>query len=126
MLLEVLCFDFDIMHPHAYVSDVLTEYRERLSDASLESLDHAAKIDCIWSIAHDSYRTPLCVLFHPRLIAAASIVVGECLADGPNSPSIEDRLFSTREGALQWQTVLGITPNDIPAIAGEIDLIFQL
>ena len=40
----------------------------------------------------DSYRTPLCILFPPRIIAAACFVLGQRATDGPHSPSLDARI----------------------------------
>lgn len=81
VLLEALCFDFITISPHSILVD--------LYDAGQTNL----KIqDYAWSIAHDSYRTPLCILFSPCIIAAACFVLGQCAADGPHSPSLSARI----------------------------------
>ncbi|KAI6109170.1 cyclin-like protein [Pisolithus croceorrhizus] len=81
ILLEALCFDFVTTSPHF----ILVE----LFDAGQTT----SKVqDYAWSIAHDSYRTPLCILFYPRIIAAACIILAQRAADGPHSPSLDARI----------------------------------
>ena len=42
-----------------------------------------------------SYRTPLCVLYTPRLIAVACYVLAQRIFDGPNSPSLDARISTS-------------------------------
>ncbi|KAG6818139.1 hypothetical protein H0H87_000044 [Tephrocybe sp. NHM501043] len=53
-----------------------------------------------WSLAHDSnllsrYRTPLCLLYPPKITAAACYVLAQRIADGPNSPSLDARISAS-------------------------------
>lgn len=41
----------------------------------------------------------MCVLFPPRLIAAACFVLAQHLAEGPHSPSLDARIASTPPSA---------------------------
>jgi len=41
------------------------------------------------------YRTPLCVFFSPKIIAAACYVLAQRIHDGPNSPSLDARISAT-------------------------------
>ena len=122
VLLEVLCFDFDILHPHAFVADILRAYEAENPELSPAALDPAL-IECVWSVAHDSYRTPLCVLFPPRILACAAAIYGQCLAEGPSSPTVDDRLRNPSGSDLPWRSSLSMTENDLPSIAGELCLI---
>ncbi|KDR81584.1 hypothetical protein GALMADRAFT_239625 [Galerina marginata CBS 339.88] len=84
VLLEALCFDFVVESPHAELLDLF------------ESLGSDPEIqEYAWSLAHDSYRTPLCILYHPRLIAIACYVLSQRIIDGPNSPSLDARISAT-------------------------------
>ncbi|KAJ6630774.1 cyclin-like protein [Mycena sp. CBHHK59/15] len=51
--------------------------------------------ECAWSFAHDSYRTPLCLLYPPQIIAAACYILSQRVVDGPNSVSLDARVSST-------------------------------
>ena len=113
VLLEVLCFDFDVRYPHTYLADIIATYDPTLPDPIVSSL-----IDCVWSVAHDSYRTPLCVLLSPQVIAAAAFLFAQCLADGPNSPSLTERLQFANSADTQWCQILGISENDVQEVAG--------
>ncbi|TFK29914.1 cyclin-like protein [Coprinopsis marcescibilis] len=88
VLLEALCFDFVVENPHADLVDLFD------SCASEPLVQEYA-----WSLAHDSYRTPLCVLFPPRIIATACFVLAQRLFDGPNSPSLDARISATSPAA---------------------------
>ncbi|TRM59363.1 cyclin-like protein [Schizophyllum amplum] len=83
-LLEALCFDFLIQNPH---NDLIDLFDEAQSDPDLQ--------DYAWSIAHDSYRTPLCILFPPRIIAAACYILAQAAADDPSASSLDSRLAIT-------------------------------
>ncbi|KAF8959060.1 cyclin-like protein [Flammula alnicola] len=84
VLLEALCFDFVVESPHAELLDLF----DRLgSDFEVQEYS--------WSLAHDSYRTPLCVLYTPRLIAIVCYVLAQRAVDGPNSPSLDARISAT-------------------------------
>ncbi|KAF9564661.1 cyclin-like protein [Agrocybe pediades] len=84
VLLESLCFDFVVESPHAE----LLELFEALG-SDMEVQEYA------WSLAHDSYRTPLCILYPPRLTAIACYILGQRIVDGPNSPSLDARVSTT-------------------------------
>ncbi|ESK94626.1 cyclin [Moniliophthora roreri MCA 2997] len=80
-LLEAICFDFTVESPHAELVDLFYLGRE---DYLLQ--------DYAWSLAHDSYRTPICLLYPPRITATACYVLAQRLVDGPNSPSLDARI----------------------------------
>ncbi|KAF5330678.1 hypothetical protein D9619_005559 [Psilocybe cf. subviscida] len=84
VLLEALCFDFVVESPHANLIDLFNSL-----DASKDLQEHS------WSLAHDSYRTPLCLLFPPKIIAIACYVLAQRVLDGPNSPSLDARISAT-------------------------------
>lgn len=113
MLLEVLCFDFDTRYPHTYLADLAAEYELQAQDSNVADV-----IDCTWSIAHDSYRTPLCILQPPQIIAAACFLFAQCLVDGPSGPSLDERLQESRPTDLEWRYILELTENDTEAISG--------
>ncbi|KAL4248135.1 RNA polymerase II holoenzyme cyclin-like subunit [Abortiporus biennis] len=88
VLLEALCFDFVVDSPHAELVD-LFDAREVQSEVE----------DFAWSIANDSYRTPLCILYPPRIIAAACYILAQQLVEGPQSTSLAARLASPAPSA---------------------------
>lgn len=88
VLLEALCFDFVVESPHAELVDLF----EALS-VEFVIQEYA------WSLAHDSYRTPMCVLYSPRIIAAACFVLAQKIFDGPNSPSLDARISAASPSA---------------------------
>lgn len=45
------------------------------------------------------YRTPLCVFFLPRIVAAACFILAQCVADGPHSPSLDARISASPPSA---------------------------
>lgn len=81
VLLEALCFDFVVDSPHADLVDLFDAQEE---EPVLQ--------DYAWSIAHDSFRTPLCVLYPPRITAVACYILAQRIADGPHSHSLDARV----------------------------------
>ncbi|KZT68990.1 cyclin-like protein [Daedalea quercina L-15889] len=88
VLLEALCFDFVVDSPHAELVD--------LFDVRQDSLELE---ECAWSIANDTARTPLCVLFPARIIAAACYILAQHAIEGPQSPSLDVRIASPAPSA---------------------------
>ncbi|KAK2466942.1 hypothetical protein APHAL10511_001200 [Amanita phalloides] len=88
ILLEALCFDFVVSSPHADLVDLFDSCG---TDTLLQ--------DYAWSIAHDSYRTPLCVLCPPKITATACYVLAQRIYDGPNSPSLDARISAASPSA---------------------------
>ncbi|KAK7050968.1 hypothetical protein VNI00_005080 [Paramarasmius palmivorus] len=80
-LLEAICFDFTVESPHAELVEL---YRLGRDDYHLQ--------DYAWSLAHDSYRTPICLFYPPHITATACYVLAQRLVDGPNSPSLDARI----------------------------------
>ncbi|KAG6850233.1 hypothetical protein H0H93_016080 [Arthromyces matolae] len=83
-LLEAICFDFVVESPHTELADLFDAYEK---DSLIQ--------EYAWCIAHDSYRTPLCVLHPPKIIAAACYVLAQRISDGPNSPSLDARISAS-------------------------------
>ncbi|KAI0664903.1 cyclin-like protein [Cubamyces menziesii] len=88
VLLEGLCFDFVVDSPHA---DLVDLFEACPNDPQIE--------DCAWSIANDSYRTPLCILYSPKVIAAACYILAERAIEGPHSSSLDARIASPAPSA---------------------------
>ncbi|KAF9052611.1 hypothetical protein BJ165DRAFT_1441351 [Panaeolus papilionaceus] len=84
VLLEALCFDFIVASPHA---DLLDLFESLGPDFELQ--------EYAWTIAHDSYRTPLCILYPPKLIAITCFILAQRVLDGPNSPSLDARISAS-------------------------------
>ena len=110
VLLEALCFDFVIDSPHADLVDLFDAH-----DVAYRLQDYA------WSIAHDSsvlvhphaqavlwlcvihlifrYRTPLCVLYPPKIIATACYILAQRIVDGPHSLPLDARVSPSAPSA---------------------------
>ncbi|XP_006458150.1 hypothetical protein AGABI2DRAFT_199478 [Agaricus bisporus var. bisporus H97] len=84
VLLEALCFDFVVDSPHSHLVDIFN---------GVSTEDQVQEY--AWSIAHDSYRTPSCILYPAKIIAAACYVLAQRIYDGPNSPSLDARISAT-------------------------------
>ncbi|KAF8504052.1 cyclin-like protein [Hysterangium stoloniferum] len=89
ILLGALCFDFIVDHPQADLVDMLE------ASAGSEIIHQYA-----WTLVNDSLRTPLCVLQPPRIIAAACFILAQRLVDGPDSASLDERIFSRSSASL--------------------------
>ncbi|KAF5365752.1 hypothetical protein D9758_003304 [Tetrapyrgos nigripes] len=87
-LLEALCFDLTVESPHAHLVDLFSV-----------APDDTIVQDYAWTIAHDSYRTPLCILFKPQIIAAACYILAQCIVDGSNSLSLDARISNSAPSA---------------------------
>ncbi|KNZ74245.1 Cyclin pch1 [Termitomyces sp. J132] len=74
----------EVDHPHAELVDLFDVHEK---DTLIQ--------EYAWCIAHDSYRTPLCVLYPPKVIAAACYVLAQRISDGPNSPSLDARISAS-------------------------------
>lgn len=85
VLLEALCFDFVIDSPHEILVDLIERYAG----------DDLPLGDSAWCIAHDSYRTVLCLLFDERIIAAACFILAQRFMDGEHSASLDSRISSS-------------------------------
>ncbi|RDB21335.1 Cyclin pch1 [Hypsizygus marmoreus] len=88
VLLEALCFDFIVESPHAELVDLFDAH-----EANDLVQEYA------WSLAHDSYRTPMCILYPPKVIATACYVLAQRIFDGPNSPSLDARISAAAPSA---------------------------
>ncbi|KAI0695895.1 cyclin-like protein [Cytidiella melzeri] len=88
VLLEALCFDFVVRSPHTDLIDLL-EARPQTPEFE----------EYAFSIANDSYRTPLCVLYPPRITAVACYVLAQQYTEGANSPTLSARLASPAPSA---------------------------
>ncbi|KAF8741002.1 hypothetical protein AX14_006206 [Amanita brunnescens Koide BX004] len=88
VLLEALAFDFVVGSPHADLVDLFDSCE---TDTLLQ--------DYAWSIAHDSFRTPLCTLYLPKITATACYVLAQRIFDGPNSPSLDARISAASPSA---------------------------
>ncbi|KAF9653075.1 cyclin-like protein [Thelephora ganbajun] len=86
-LLEVLCFDFWVENVHEHLIELLEDW------APPPLQDYA------WSIAHDSYRTPLCILFPPRIIASACFILAQVHFESPNAAPLDARISTPAPSA---------------------------
>ncbi|KIY50880.1 cyclin-like protein [Fistulina hepatica ATCC 64428] len=91
-VLEALCFDLFVESPHSELVDIF-------DIAHKDEEDHTLLEEYAWTFAHDSYRTPLCILYPPQIVAAACYVLAQHLFDGPNSSSLDARLSAVPPSA---------------------------
>ncbi|KAF8582682.1 cyclin-like protein [Ramaria rubella] len=89
VLLDALCFDFIVDHPQAELVDLLAAFNAG------ETLEQYS-----WTIVHDSLRTPLCILQPARIIATASFILAQRMEEGPDSASLDERIFSRSSASL--------------------------
>jgi len=88
-LLETLCFEFWVESPHVQLIQLLQAYAS----------PPPALQDYAWSIAHDSFRTPLSVLYSARVIASACFILAQKHHEGPNSVSLDARISTPAPSA---------------------------
>lgn len=70
LLLQTLSFDMQVIHPYEAVSDILKGIKHFVEHSLRDVVrDQAIKL------LNDSYRGPMCLLFEPKLIAAAAIYI---------------------------------------------------
>ncbi|KAJ7172504.1 cyclin-like protein [Mycena filopes] len=84
VLLDALCFDYVVESPHSKLVDLFNAHD---GDIRVQ--------ECAWSFAHDSYRTVVCLLYPPQVIATACYVLAQRVVDGPNSFSLDARISSS-------------------------------
>ncbi|KAJ7709934.1 cyclin-like protein [Mycena rosella] len=84
VLLEAICFDYVVESPHSKLVDLFDAHDD---DIRVQ--------ECAWSFAHDSFRTTLCLLYPPQIIAAACYVLAQRVVEGPNSFSLDARVSSS-------------------------------
>ncbi|KAI1795966.1 cyclin-like protein [Ganoderma leucocontextum] len=89
VLLEGLCFDFVVDNPHSELVDLYEAHPN--NNPQIE--------ECAWSIANDSYRTPLCILYPPKVLAAACYVLAEHAIEGPQHSPLDARIASPAPSA---------------------------
>ncbi|KZT33020.1 cyclin-like protein [Sistotremastrum suecicum HHB10207 ss-3] len=90
-LLEALCFDFFVQHPHALLSDLFERLHKDCDPKDLNE-KHFTLQDYAWSIANDSLRTPLCVLHSSSTIAAACFAIAHAIVEEPKHTTLQERL----------------------------------
>ncbi|KAG9019487.1 hypothetical protein FRB90_001559 [Tulasnella sp. 427] len=80
-LLEALCFDIAVSHPHEYLAEAFgggirdaSRWYWRGSLANKDMVDRGL-YQLAWSVANDSLRTPVCLFWEPRLIACAAYMI---------------------------------------------------
>ncbi|KAH8099487.1 cyclin-like protein, partial [Cristinia sonorae] len=88
VLLEALCFDFVVESPQKDLVE-LFEGQEDVFEIQ----------ECAWSLANDSYRTPLCVLYPPNIVAAACYILAQHLTEDPQTASLAERIASPAPSA---------------------------
>ncbi|KAG2144994.1 cyclin-like protein [Suillus cothurnatus] len=91
--------DVSLIHSESPEVDQLQNVILLTEEVLLEALCFDFFTDYAWSIAHDSYRTPLCVLFPPRIIASACYVLAQRAVDGPHSASLDARISASPPSA---------------------------
>jgi len=107
IVLEVLCFDLVVDHPHGYLCDALDQLT-----IPTDVCEHA------WSIASDSLRTPLCVIYPPNIIACASFLVAQCALNGWDIWLLGQSSFQAPEES--WRGAFDIMPEDMVALADSV------
>ncbi|GAA6063448.1 hypothetical protein JCM10212_005621 [Sporobolomyces blumeae] len=97
-MLRFECFDMNVRHPHAVLGTAVKRIWHK--GKGLESVEIAGDIlDCAWSIANDTLAAPTCLLFRPRVIAAACLALACIILRQPLPP----RPLSLSEQRTLWE-----------------------
>ncbi|KAG0184198.1 hypothetical protein DFQ28_011611 [Apophysomyces sp. BC1034] len=64
ILLETLCFDLAIEHPHTHLLELQSKFNVRKA----------------WMLLFQSLGAPLCVLYHPKVVATAALLLATNLS----------------------------------------------
>ncbi|KAG8908501.1 hypothetical protein FRB99_005860 [Tulasnella sp. 403] len=80
ILLEALCFDLIVPHPHEYLAEVFGGSRDALHwywTGPLVNKDMIPQglYQLAWAVANDSLRLPVCLFWSPRLVACAAYLI---------------------------------------------------
>ncbi|KAJ2339203.1 hypothetical protein GGF43_006696, partial [Coemansia sp. RSA 2618] len=95
VLLEALCFDVVVDHPHVALVALL----ERLALARTPAAQMA------WSFVADCMRLPACLVYDAETLACAAVELAARVAPGSVAPGWADRAGARRAdvtGAAQW------------------------
>ncbi|KAI0093641.1 cyclin-like protein [Irpex rosettiformis] len=111
VLLEALCFDFVVRSPHTDLVDLLEARQE-----TPEFEEYA------FSIANDSYRTPLCILYPPRIIAVACYVLAQQYVEGTNSPSLSPPYPESMRFAVEFYN---LNEMELVAVADALTILLE-
>lgn len=139
-ILRSLCYDLTIRNPHWYA--VNTAKQVWTGAEEVETGKRVAQV--AWTFLNDSLALPLCLLYRPQLIAAASLVLACAQLDQPLPPSPgslseqkalhELEIQEAEEGEepapfvprMGWMDLLEIKPEElrepIKAMLGGYDL----
>ncbi|KIO34806.1 hypothetical protein M407DRAFT_90235 [Tulasnella calospora MUT 4182] len=125
-LLEALCFDIAVSHPHEYLADAFgggvrdaSRWYWRGPLANKDMVDRGL-YQLAWSVANDSLRTPVCLFWESRLIACAAYLIAfTTISSSENpgqvttSPGQQDDPFETPSfGHIKdGNTALGSSPS---------------
>ncbi|KAI7905952.1 cyclin-like protein [Cokeromyces recurvatus] len=79
IVLETLCFDFTVEHPHLHLFELESELQ--VSPSSIRKA---------WMLLYQSLGAPLCLLYKPRIVAAAALLLATNLS---NSDKLNENWF---------------------------------
>ncbi|KAG9039209.1 hypothetical protein FRB95_011794 [Tulasnella sp. JGI-2019a] len=88
IVLEALCFDLSVSHPHEYLAEAFSggtrdahtwEWKGRLANFSMIP---RGLYQLAWSVVNDSLRIPLCLFYRPNLIASAAYLIAYTVIEG--------------------------------------------
>ncbi|KAG0166582.1 hypothetical protein DFQ28_010776 [Apophysomyces sp. BC1034] len=108
LLLEILCFDFQLRHPYEYVVKFVKWIQ------AFEALDGKRLAHKAYALAVDSYRTALCVEYPAHTIAAGCIYLASRLLKE------EDGLFKGLPEKQPWDQFFLSRIDDIEDICQQV------
>ncbi|OQR98466.1 cyclin-like protein [Achlya hypogyna] len=103
IVLHVLAYDLNVVHPYTFVAEVVTtalKVTNTVSEANTKAVKKAA-----WSFINDTSKSTVCLRFTPREIAAVAVYLAGCY----------ENLWPTDPKAAPWANILNIPEPKIHA-----------
>lgn len=71
IVLETLCFDLSVEHPHTSLLELENQLAGQVSSSSIRKA---------WMLLYQSLGAPLCLLYRPKVVAAAALLLATNLS----------------------------------------------
>lgn len=114
LLVDTLCFEFVVRHPQADLAFLLHNLPPHVAPEDPDFLHGAT-----WTVANDSFRTPICIVAEPHVAALAIFLVAGHTA---GLPTIRD-FFALLDGgpdaesaAVCARDILDVDQPDLPTV----------
>ncbi|OQS07611.1 cyclin [Thraustotheca clavata] len=113
IVLHVLAYDLNIVHPYTFVANYVTAALNSISantEANTKTIKKAA-----WSFINDSSKSTVCLRFEPQVITAAAVYLAGCYEDmwptnlNTTTETKWSSIFNIAHDALQASVALILT-----------------